>query len=106
MIKHLRLHQVKGYLVGLCFFLALSASETPHSKATEKLYPSTKSPLEKAEFWLSQMAQTIGLSSLAFEIHGASLQISEIVAHLGQILPPGFDNWKPTGQVTFDFAMT
>lgn len=95
-------HTTKWCFVGLCFVLLISISEFPYPSIRDKAHASSKAPLVEALSWLSAMGQRIGLSSLEFEVHGVSLQVSEILAHVGQFLPPAVRDWKPSGETVFD----
>lgn len=105
MIKPVRLHRIKWYFVGLCFLLVISKPEYPDSSATEKIHVSANPSFAEALSWLRRVGQTVGLSSLECQIHGVSLQLSEILAHLGGFLHPAVRDWRPTGDMVFDLTV-
>lgn len=104
MTKQPKRSRAKRYFIGLFFLVAFLISEYPCGPITEKVHALTKARFGEALSWLGIVGNRLGLQSLEFEIHGASLQVSEIVTHLGRFLPPAIQEWEPTGAVIFDLT--
>jgi len=102
MIKRSIHCSIKWCLIGLCFFLLLLTPDHSYLCATETPHPSKGPFFAEALSWVRSLGKTLGLSSLEFEIHGISLRLSEIVAHLGHFLPSGVRDWNPSGEIIFD----
>jgi hypothetical protein len=92
-------------LVGLCFFLLFAIPDHTYLHATGTAHDAKGRFLAEALSWIRIMEQKLGLSSLELEIHGVSLQVSEMLAHLGQFLPPAVRDWKPSGEIVFDLVI-
>ena len=105
MIKPETHQRTKGYFVALCFFLLLLNPNQTHPQAADTVHVLKEAPVADILDWLSRMAQKLGLSSLEFEIHGASLEVSEILDHLGPFLSPALRDWNPSGEMIFDFTV-
>ncbi|NIQ37129.1 MAG: hypothetical protein GTN81_00855, partial [Proteobacteria bacterium] len=98
-------HRLKGYLIALCFSLLLFISEFPHRQAIGNVHVSSQAPFSGILSWLRQLSQNSGIRSLEFEIHGASIQVSEAFTHLSPVLPPAFRNWELKGELIFDLTV-
>ncbi|MFQ5841723.1 MAG: hypothetical protein ACE5I8_04730 [Thermodesulfobacteriota bacterium] len=105
MIKRPSLYRIKRYLIGLCFFLVTSPPGYLHQTYPRNAHAATLPSFVKGLSQLFTVGRRTGITPLEFEIHGTSLQISEMLDHLGRFLPPPMRNWKPTGEMAFDLAL-
>jgi hypothetical protein len=100
-----RPHRIKGYLITFCFSLLLLISKFPNLQAVDNVHASSKAPFPAVLSWFRQLGQNFGIRSLEFEIHGASIQVSEVFTHLSPVLPPSVRSWELTGELIFDLTV-
>ncbi len=105
MIERPSFCRIKRYLIGLCFFLVISPPGYLLQPFSLNAHTATLPSFTKALSRLLTVGRKMGISSLEFEIHGTSLQISEMFDHLGRFLPPSMRNWEPQGEMAFDLGV-
>jgi hypothetical protein len=106
MTKQSAYGRMKLSLFVLCVLLVTATPYSASMGPTEQTHPSPRSFLAETLSRIRSIQQETGLSSFGFEMHGASLQLSEIFADISPFLPPGFRTWNPSGEIGFDLKVT